>query len=86
MKLAEMLRLMESVQDELERVTYQFFAGTSDMEMAIECSLVKVNASRAFEVAAREASQIFGGSAIVCEGQGKIVERMYRQVRTTNIP
>lgn len=86
MKLADILRLVESVQDEIERISYQFDQGTPDLEMAIECSLVKVNASRAFELAAREASQIFGGSAVVSEGQGKTVERLYREVRTTNIP
>ena len=85
-KLAEMLRMMESVQDQIDRVAYMFDQGMSDMEMAIDCALVKVNASYAFEYAAREASQIFGGSSIVREGQGKTVERLYREVRTTNIP
>ena len=85
-KLAEMLRLMESVQDQVDRIAFMFDQGIPDMEMAIDCSLVKVNASRCFELAAREASQIFGGSSIVREGQGKTVERLYREVRTTNIP
>ena len=30
--------------------------------------------------------QIFGGSGIVKEGRGKIVERLYRDVRQTAIP
>lgn len=85
-KLAEMLRHMEMVQDQIDRVAFQFDQGIPDLDMAIDCSLVKVNASRCFELAAREASQIFGGSSIVREGQGKVVERLYREVRTTNIP
>ena len=38
------------------------------------------------EFCAREASQLFGGSSIVKEGRGKLVERMYREVRTVAIP
>jgi len=38
------------------------------------------------EFCAREASQIFGGSSIVKEGKGKIVERIYRVVRSSAIP
>ncbi len=48
--------------------------------------MLKVQASKTFEYAAREASQIFGGSSIVREGKGKLVERMYREVRATAIP
>ena len=84
-KLAEMLRAMEAVQDQIDRIAFMFDQGMSDLDMAIDCSLVKINASRCFELAAREASQIFGGSSIVREGQGKTVERLYREVRTTNI-
>ena len=51
-----------------------------------QCALLKVQASKTFEYCAREASQIFGGSSIVKEGRGKIVERLYRDVRATSIP
>jgi alkylation response protein AidB-like acyl-CoA dehydrogenase len=85
-KLAEMLRLIEALQDQIERIAFQFDQGIPDIEMGIDCSLVKVNASRCFEFCAREASQIFGGSSIVQEGQGKVVERLYRQVLTIKIP
>lgn len=47
---------------------------------------LQVNASKTFEFCAREASQIFGGASIVKEGQGKLVERMYRTVRASAIP
>ena len=43
-------------------------------------------ALQTFEYAAREASQIFGGSALVREGRGKLVERLYREVRSMAIP
>ena len=49
-------------------------------------SLEQVQASQTFEFCAREASQIFGGCSIVKEGKGKIVERLYREVRSQAIP
>ena len=69
-----------------ERVAYQFKMGVPDYKMGGQCALLKVNASRCFEFCAREASQIFGGASVVREGQGKLVERMYRSVRATAIP
>jgi len=48
--------------------------------------MLKVMATRTFEFCAREASQIFGGSSIVQEGPGKVVERLYRNVRAVAIP
>lgn len=85
-KLAEMLRMIDSTQDQIDRIAFQFNAGMSDMDMAIDCSLVKVNASLCFEYAAKEAAQVFGGSSLVSEGQGKTVERLYREVLATKIP
>eukprot|EP01116_Phalansterium_solitarium_P012522 TRINITY_DN288_c1_g1_i2.p2 TRINITY_DN288_c1_g1~~TRINITY_DN288_c1_g1_i2.p2 ORF type:complete len:426 (-),score=189.53 TRINITY_DN288_c1_g1_i2:153-1430(-) len=85
-KLAEMARQIESLHDMLERVAYQFKCGVADHKLGGQCALLKVQASKTFEFCAREASQIFGGSSIVREGQGKLVERMYREVRATSIP
>lgn len=85
-KLAEMARLIEQLYDNVERVAYQFACGVSDFRMGGQCALLKVNASKTFEFCAREASQIFGGSSIVKEGKGKIIERLYREVRATAIP
>ena len=48
--------------------------------------MLKVLGSRTFELCAREASQIVGGSSYVAEGQGRMVERLYREVRGTAIP
>mmetsp|Transcript_6757 Transcript_6757/g.12415 ORF Transcript_6757/g.12415 Transcript_6757/m.12415 type:complete len:168 (-) Transcript_6757:447-950(-) len=86
MKLAEMAYRIESLQDMLERVAYQFSMGVPDRNLGEACALLKVVASRTFEFCAREASQIFGGSSIVKEGRGAIVERLYREVRASAIP
>merc|ERR1712070_92451 len=85
-KLAEMARMVESLHDTLERTAYQFSCGVEDKKMGGQCALLKVQCSKTFEFCAREASQIFGGSSIVKEGRGKIVERMYRNVRASAIP
>jgi len=85
-KLAEMARQIEALHDNLERVAYQFKRGVPDFDLGGQCALLKVQASRTFELCAREASQIFGGNSIVREGQGKIVERLYREVRAAAIP
>eukprot|EP01013_Petalomonas_cantuscygni_P001840 TRINITY_DN11873_c0_g1_i1.p1 TRINITY_DN11873_c0_g1~~TRINITY_DN11873_c0_g1_i1.p1 ORF type:complete len:425 (-),score=87.50 TRINITY_DN11873_c0_g1_i1:432-1706(-) len=85
-KLAEMARMVEALQDNCERIAYAFSQGVSDARLGGQCALLKVNASRAFEFCAREASQIFGGASIVREGRGMRVERMYREVRASAIP
>eukprot|EP01062_Namystynia_karyoxenos_P030536 TRINITY_DN227_c0_g4_i1.p2 TRINITY_DN227_c0_g4~~TRINITY_DN227_c0_g4_i1.p2 ORF type:complete len:445 (+),score=196.44 TRINITY_DN227_c0_g4_i1:80-1336(+) len=85
-KLAEVARQIEALFDNCERVAYAFASGVPDGELGGQCALLKVQASKTFEHAAREASQIFGGSSIVKEGKGKVVERMYREVRAAAIP
>jgi len=85
-KLAEMIRQIETLQDSLERVAYQFSKGLPDSQMGGACALLKVNTSKTMEFCAREAAQIFGGAAIVKEGKGMIVERLYREVRAVAIP
>ena len=85
-KLAEMARQVECLHDNVERVAYQFSQGVPDFSLGGQCALLKVQASKTFEFCAREASQIFGGSSIVKEGRGKVVERLYRDVRASDIP
>uniref|UniRef100_A0A7S4P207 Acyl-CoA dehydrogenase n=1 Tax=Paramoeba aestuarina TaxID=180227 RepID=A0A7S4P207_9EUKA len=85
-KLAEMARQIESLHDFVERTAYQFASGVPDAKLGGQCALLKVQASKTFEFCSREASQIFGGSSIVKEGQGKLVERMAREVRAQAIP
>jgi len=85
-KLAEMARQIESLQDSCERLAYQISRGVPDTQLGGPAALTKVQASKTFEFCAREASQIFGGSSIVKEGQGKRIERLYREVRAQAIP
>ena len=85
-KLGEMASKVQTLYANMERVAYQFSNGIPDSEMGPQCALLKVQMSTCFEYCAREASQIFGGSSIVREGRGKLVERLYREVRATAIP
>eukprot|EP01124_Arcella_intermedia_P010218 TRINITY_DN1674_c0_g1_i1.p1 TRINITY_DN1674_c0_g1~~TRINITY_DN1674_c0_g1_i1.p1 ORF type:complete len:324 (+),score=71.14 TRINITY_DN1674_c0_g1_i1:24-974(+) len=85
-KLAEMARQVEALHDNVERVAYLISRGVPDSHLGGQAALLKVNASKTFEYCAREASQIFGGSSIVKEGKGKVVERLYREVRAQAIP
>lgn len=85
-KLAEMARGIESLQAFVENVAYQFSTGVKDHQLGAQCALLKVQASKTFELCAREAVQTFGGSGIVKEGRGAFVERLYREVRGVAIP
>ena len=85
-KLAEMASKIQRLYANLERVAFQYSKGVEDKDMGAQCALLKVQCSQTFEYCSREASQIFGGSSIVREGRGKIVERLYREVRGTAIP
>lgn len=85
-KLAEMLRQIEALQDCNERVAFQYKCGVPDERLGGQCALLKVMASKTFEYCAREASQIYGGASIVREGPGRLIERLYREVRTSAIP
>ena len=49
-------------------------------------ALMKVQATKVFELCAREAAQIFGGLSYVRGGQGEKVERLSREVRAYAIP
>merc|ERR1712094_67447 len=71
----------EALQDSNERVAFQYKSGIPDSALGSQAALLKVQASKTMEFCAREASQIFGGSSIVKEGLGKVVERVYREVR-----
>jgi hypothetical protein len=51
-----------------------------------ETALLKVQATRTFELCAREAAQIFGGNSYVRGGRGEKIERLYREVRAYAIP
>lgn len=84
-KLAEMLRQVEALHDYNERVAFQYKCGVPDAKLGAQCGMLKVFASKTFEYCAREASQVFGGSSLVRDGPGKLVERLYREVRASAI-
>eukprot|EP00658_Telonema_sp_P-2_P047615 TRINITY_DN36227_c0_g1_i1.p1 TRINITY_DN36227_c0_g1~~TRINITY_DN36227_c0_g1_i1.p1 ORF type:complete len:413 (+),score=97.55 TRINITY_DN36227_c0_g1_i1:154-1392(+) len=85
-KVAEMARMIESTHALLEQLAFQMDQGVKDQQLGKHTALAKVQASRTFEFCAREASQIFGGSSYVREGKGRVVERLYREVRSYAIP
>jgi alkylation response protein AidB-like acyl-CoA dehydrogenase len=85
-KLSEMARQVQALHDMNERIAFQYKSGVPDATLGGHCAMLKVMASKTFEFCAREASQIFGGSSIVKEGNGKMVERLYREVRAQAIP
>ena len=55
-KLAEMARAIESTQDMVERVAFQFASGVPASQLGGACALLKVQVSKTFEYCAREAS------------------------------
>jgi len=88
-KLAEMARIIECMQSQIEQIAYIFDHSNADSDQkAIGelCALAKVNCTKGLEYCTREASQIFGGASLVREGIGKEVEAFYRNVRSHAIP
>jgi len=90
-KLAEMARQVESTHAHLESLTYQLNTIPREehfthLDLIMDISLLKVQATKTFEFCAREAAQIFGGASYVRGGQGEKVERLYREVRAFAIP
>ena len=84
-KIAEMARRIESTHAMLENLTYQFCTMSKEkqnQELAGDCALIKVQATKVFEYCAREAAQIMGGVSYVRGGQGEKVERLYREARS----
>jgi alkylation response protein AidB-like acyl-CoA dehydrogenase len=89
MKIAEMARHVEATQAMTDVLTHQMIRMPREQAMLIlggETALLKVQATRTFELCAREAAQIFGGNSYVRGGRGEKVERLYREVRAYAIP
>ena len=84
-KLAEMAARVESTHAMLEQIAFQMCNKVPDNDIAGNIALIKYQATRNMEFCAREASQIFGGSAYVRGGKGAVVERLYREVRVMAI-
>jgi alkylation response protein AidB-like acyl-CoA dehydrogenase len=88
-KLGEMARTIEAMQSQVEHIAYildNTHNATDPKAIGEICALAKVNCTKGFEYCAREAAQIFGGSALVKDGVGKEVEAFYRNVRAHAIP
>jgi len=88
LKLAHMIRQVESTHAAIENITYQLVTmkkEESNMKIGGAMALLKAQATTTFEFCAREASQIFGGLAYTKGGQGGKVERLYREVRAYSI-
>ena len=84
-KCAEMARRIEATQALLEQCAFWMDSGVDAVLLGRQLALCKVQASRCFELCAREASQIMGGSSYLREGKGQTVERLYREVRVIAI-
>eukprot|EP00485_Elphidium_margaritaceum_P007493 CAMPEP_0202690186 /NCGR_PEP_ID=MMETSP1385-20130828/5254_1 /ASSEMBLY_ACC=CAM_ASM_000861 /TAXON_ID=933848 /ORGANISM="Elphidium margaritaceum" /LENGTH=824 /DNA_ID=CAMNT_0049345421 /DNA_START=30 /DNA_END=2504 /DNA_ORIENTATION=+ len=80
-KLAEMARRIMTSFCYMEKVAFALQndpLAQSDKSIPANIALFKVDATKMLEFVAREASQIFGGASYV---EGKIVDRIYRDVR-----
>jgi hypothetical protein len=88
-KLAEMARHVEATQAMADTLTYQITripAEHAGLLLGGDTALLKVQATKTFELCAREAAQIFGGASYVRGGRGEKIERLYREVRAYAIP
>jgi len=84
-KVAEMASRVEATHALLEQIAFQMKHNVPDNVVAGTIALTKVQATKNMEYCAREASQIFGGSAYIRGGKGAVVERLYREVRVMAI-
>jgi len=85
-KIADMAMRVQACWAMVETIAYQMQQGVGPDRIGGPMALLKVQVSKTLEVCAREASQIFGGSSYVREGNGAIVESIYRSVRGIAIP
>jgi len=84
-KIAEMARHVESTHALLEQTAYQMATGVNWRLLGGPIALLKVQATKTYEICAREASQILGGNSCLRGGIGDKVERLYREVRVNAI-
>ena len=83
-KVAEMARHVEATQAMADSLTYQIIKMPREHATLLlggDTALLKVQATKTFELCAREAAQIFGGASYVRGGRGEKIERLYREVR-----
>jgi acyl-CoA dehydrogenase len=78
-KLADMTRHLEATQAWTDLCAWQFIHGKC---RPADLALLKVQATRMFELVAREAAQVLGGASFF---EGTKTERIYREVRVVAI-
>jgi acyl-CoA dehydrogenase len=78
-KLADMQRHIDTTQAYIDLSAWRFQHGQT---AAADVALLKVQATRTFELVAREAAQVLGGASFV---KGTKTERLYREVRVLAI-
>ena len=78
-KLADMTRHLEATQAWTDLCAWQFIQGKC---RPADLALLKVQATRMFELVAREAAQVLGGASFI---EGTKTERIYREVRVVAI-
>jgi len=89
MKIASMIRQVESLQTWLEFVTYQMCQmehEEANQKVGDVISLLKAHASKVYEHCARETTMVFGGNALCQSGVGKKIEPAVGQVKGYQIP
>ena len=85
-RLAEMAREVESCQALVDSVAFLFKSGIPDDKLGAQCALLKAQASKALENCSRLAVLVFGGSGLIKEGRGRLVERISRDPPEKLIP
>lgn len=84
-KLADMAMRSEAHWAWCEQLTYAMHQGAPPADIASRLALCKVNGTKLMEMCAREACQIFGGNSYARRGMGRLIERLYREVRVSAI-
>jgi acyl-CoA dehydrogenase len=78
-KLADMRRHIDATQAYIDLCAWRYQNGAAH---PADFALLKVQATRAFELVAREAAQVLGGASYI---KGTLTERLYREVRVLAI-
>ena len=89
LKVAHMARLVEQLQCWLEYMTYQMCTmshAEANAKIGDVMCLLKVQGSKAYELCARECTQVFGGNALYMGGVGTKIVGAVAQVKGYQIP
>ena len=78
-KLGDMARHIDATQAYVDLCAWRFTRG---LAQPADFALLKVQATRTFELIAREAAQVLGGASFI---RGNKIERIYREVRVMAI-